>query len=221
MLYIDWITWKEVTWSLGDKLSGSSRPWSFSEVLSLPADCFPRTGDSRLLLGKDVMPLCNLRWRLSGSYIDLAVLCFCLSPFFSLFFFFPFIIGGSHDKKWNLSSGQCIYWARTSVFGPVLQQFHWWIYCSMDSIGKHFVLYFSFKAYLKEWIENCPCHSALPFLTCSDFSCHCRGSARILCKHVVWEPTGFLSLEQRCESKFTDLSCNYALVQVICLKLFC
>lgn len=82
----------------------------------------------------------------------------------------------------------------------------------MDSIGKHFGLYFSFGAYLKEWTENCPCHSALPFLTCSDFSCHCGGSARILCKHVVWEPTGFHSLEQRCESKFTDLSCNYALV---------
>ncbi|XP_075359024.1 cholinephosphotransferase 1 isoform X1 [Mycteria americana] len=47
------------------------------------------------------------------------------------------------------------------------------------------------------------------------------GSARIPCKHVFWELTAFLSLEQRCESKFTDLSCNYALVQVACLKLFC
>lgn len=35
------------------------------------------------------------------------------------------------------------------------------------------VLYFLSGPYLKEWIENCPCHSALPFLTCSRFSCDC------------------------------------------------
>lgn len=144
--------------------------------------------------------------------------CIFVSLLFSSFFLF-FNIGGSHDKKWNLSSGHCIYWARTSIFGPVLQQFCWWIYCSMDSIGKHFMLYFSFGGYLKEWIENCPCHSALPFLTCSDFSCQCGGSAGMPCKHVFWELTGLLSLEQRCERKFTDLSCNYVLIQMACL--FC
>lgn len=46
------------------------------------------------------------------------------------------------------------------------------------------VLYFLFGPYLKEQIENCPCHSALPFLTCSHFSSHCGGSGRVPFKHV-------------------------------------
>lgn len=39
------------------------------------------------------------------------------------------------------------------------------------------VLYSLSGPCFKEWIEDCPCHSALPFLTCSHFCCHCRGSA--------------------------------------------
>lgn len=43
----------------------------------------------------------------------------------------------------------------------------------------------------------------------------------MLCKYIFWELAGFLSLERRSESKMTDLSSNYALIQVVCLKLLC
>ena len=209
VLFIDWITWKRLPGPLERNCQGAAGPEAFAKrlacLLVAPEEPGPAGGSWARIL---------CQW--SGSYAALAGMNFCVC----LFFFSPHI-GGSHDKKWNLSSGHCIYWARTSLFGPVFQQFHWWIHCSVDSIGKRFVLSFSFGVYFTEWIENCPCHSALPFLTGSDFSCQCGGSARVPRKPVFWELTGFLPLAQRCESKFTALPCNYALVQVDCLRLFC